>query len=76
MSESAANERMQKLVGELLYENQILRNAMNIKDEYLRRIAQIAAPRETPACICEAERQLANIHLVLNQKRWNQEIRS
>jgi hypothetical protein len=47
MRESAANEEMQKFIGELLYENQLLRNAVNIKDECLNRIVQIVMPCDT-----------------------------
>jgi hypothetical protein len=74
MSEPAVNERMQRLVGELLLENQLLRDAVNVNDECLSRIARVVMPRETPACTCEAEKQLAYVHLVLSLKHLNQKI--
>jgi hypothetical protein len=74
MSESAANERMQKLVVELLFKNQLLRDAMDVKNECLSRIARVVMSRETPACTCEAERQLAYVHLVLSLRHLNQEL--
>ena len=74
MSEPAVNEGMQKLVGELLLKNQLLRESLDVKDECLSRIAQVVMPRETPGCTCEAERQLNYIHFVLSLGHLNQKI--
>jgi hypothetical protein len=75
MSEFAADKRMQALVAELLFKNELLRDAVSAKDECLRGIVRMLTQRRASACSCEAEKQLDHLYSVLRLEQLDREIR-
>jgi hypothetical protein len=58
MNKDDANESLSNLIGELLYENQLLREAVASKDEAIELIINHLMSAATSACSCGLANQL------------------
>jgi hypothetical protein len=67
MYKDDAHEDLENLVGELLYKNQLLREAISSKDETIELIITLLMSAATSACSCGVSNQLAFVRNTLKE---------
>ena len=68
MNEDDAHESLLVLIGELLYKNQLLREAIASKDEVIGLIINHLMIKTTSACSCGAANQLAFVRNMVRER--------
>ena len=71
MNKDEAYERLLLLIGELLYKNQLLREAIASKDEVIERIVNHVTSAATSACSCGVASQLTFVRNTLKERMSN-----
>jgi hypothetical protein len=71
MNKDEAYERLLGLIGELLYKNQLLREAIASKDEVIERIVNHLTTAATSACSCGVANQLTFVRNTLKERMSN-----
>ena len=71
MNKDNANESLLILIGELLYKNQLLREAIASKDEVIERIVNHLTNAATSACSCGVANQLTFVRNTLKERMSN-----
>lgn len=68
MNKDDANESLSGLIGELLYKNQLLREANASKDEVIELIINLLMSASTSACSCGVANQLTFVRNTLKER--------
>ena len=68
MNKDEANESLLILIGELLYKNQLLREAIASRDEAIELIIKHLMSAATSACSCGVANQLAFVRNTLKER--------
>jgi len=68
MNKDDANESLSGLIGELLYKNQLLREAIASKDELIELIVNHLMSAATSACSCGIANQLTFVRNTLKER--------
>ena len=68
MNKDDANESLSSLIGELLYKNQLLREAIASKDEVIELIINVLMSAATSACSCGVANQLTFVRDTLEER--------
>ena len=68
MNKDDANESLSSLIGELLYKNQLLREAIASKDEVIELIINVLMSASTSACSCGVANQLTFVRDTLKER--------
>jgi histone H3/H4 len=68
MNKDDANESLLSLIGELLYKNQLLREAIASKDEAIELIIKHLMSAATSACSCGVANQLTFVRNTVNER--------
>jgi hypothetical protein len=68
MNKDDANESLLSLIGELLYKNQLLREAIASKDEAIELIIKHLMSAATSACSCGVANQLTFVRKTVNER--------
>jgi hypothetical protein len=68
MNEDDAHESLLVLIGELLYKNQLLREAMTSKDEVIELISNHLMIAATSACSCGVANQLTFVRNTVKER--------
>lgn len=68
MNKDDANENLSSVIGELLYKNQLLREAIASKDETIELIINFLMSSATSACSCGVSNQLTFVRNTLKER--------
>ena len=68
MNKDDANESLLSLIGELLYKNQLLREAIASKDEAIQLIIEHLTSADSSACSCGIANQLTFVRNTVNER--------